>query len=103
MPRPTTKADLVIAATHEFDRLWQAVDNVRPETRSLPGACETWSVKDLLAHVHAWHEMTISWEEAGRGGKLPAVPADGYTFAETPALNRAIWIRKWAKASGSSK
>ena len=55
--------------------------------------CEAWSVKDLLAHLHAWHEMTLNWEQAGRGGDRPSIPAEGYTFAETPALNEAIYQR----------
>lgn len=91
MGRPTTKAALLDAATTEFDRLWSAVDAVPPSDRSLPGACEDWSVKDLLAHLHAWHELTLGWEQAGRRGEMPAIPASGYTFAQTPALNRAIW------------
>ena len=99
MGRPTTKADLLAAATHEFDRLWAAVESVPLERRELPGACEEWSVKDLLAHLHAWHEMTLEWEKAGSAGEQPTIPADGYSFAETPALNEAIWQRtkddKW--------
>lgn len=37
--------------------------------------------------------MTLGWERAGRNGEIPAVPAEGYTFAETPALNEAIFQR----------
>ena len=93
MPRPTNKADLLAAAESEFERLWSAVELVGDEHREVPGACDEWSVKDLLAHLHAWHEMAIGWERAGRAGETPTIPAEGYTFAETPALNQAIYER----------
>lgn len=93
MGRPTNKAELIAAANAEFERVWTAVDAVPAERRELAGACEQWSVKDLLAHLHAWHEMTLGWERAGAAGDVPAVPAEGYTFAETPALNEAIHQR----------
>lgn len=93
MPRPTTKVDLLAAATDEFERLWTAVESVSPDDLVSPGACDEWSVKDLLAHLYAWHEMALRWEREGAAGERPAIPADGYTFAETPALNAAIHER----------
>lgn len=93
MGRPTNKLELIAVATDEFDRLWTAVDSLSTQDRGLPGACEDWSVKDLLAHLHTWHQMTLSWEEAGSAGEKPAIPAEGFTFAETPALNEAIYQR----------
>ena len=93
MARATTKPELLEAAQYEFDRLWKAVESVPEADRELAGACEQWSVKDLLAHLHAWHEMALRWEREGSAGELPAVPAEGYTFAETPALNQAIFER----------
>ena len=91
--RPTTKAELAAAADTEFDRLWVAVEAVPVGDRERAGACEAWSVKDLLAHLHAWHEMTLNWEKAGSAGERPSIPSEGYTFAETPALNEAIHQR----------
>jgi hypothetical protein len=37
--------------------------------------------------------MTLNWEQAGSAGEHPSIPAEGYTFAETPALNEAIHQR----------
>lgn len=37
--------------------------------------------------------MTLGWETVGSAGEKPAIPAEGYSFAETPALNDAIWRR----------
>lgn len=93
MGRPGTKAELIAAADSEFDRLWTAVDAVPISERERAGACEAWSVKDLLAHLHAWQEMALSWEKAGSAGEKPPIPAEGYSFAETPALNEVIHQR----------
>jgi hypothetical protein len=93
MGRPTSKTELLDAAGREFERLWNAVESVPESDRELVGACDAWSVKDLLAHLHAWHEMAIGWEYEGSRGEQPVIPAEGYTFAETPALNQAIFER----------
>jgi hypothetical protein len=44
---------LLDAARKEFTRLWAAVDLVPADRREASGACGAWSVKDLLAHLHA--------------------------------------------------
>ncbi len=93
MGRPTSKHELLTAADEEFGRLWDAVDFVASEGRELAGACEAWSVKDLLAHLTAWHEMILAWEEVGAAGGQPDMPAQGFTWAETPALNQLLFER----------
>ena len=93
MGRPTTKDELLLVAANEFEKLWTAVDKVSDADRMRPGACEDWSVKDLLAHLDAWHNLFLGWEAVGATGGKPKIPAAGYTFAETPALNDAIFQR----------
>jgi hypothetical protein len=93
MARPTNKDELLAAAEHEFAKLWKAIDLIEPTDREQPGACENWSVKDLLAHLDAWHEMYLGWEKAGSTGEPAAMPASGYSWGETPALNLAIYER----------
>lgn len=90
MPRPTSKAELLAAAETEFHRLFEAVDRVPASRRELPGACAEWSVKDLLAHLDAWHELFLGWESTGSAGGEPDMPAPGLTWAETPVLNARI-------------
>lgn len=93
MGRPTDKTELLEAARNEFDRLGEAVDRVRPMDRERPGACEQWSVKNLLAHLDAWHGLFLAWEADGSIGGVPMMPAPGFSWAETPALNAAIHAR----------
>lgn len=90
VPRPTNRNDLLAAASTEFDRLFEAVDQVPEERRGLTGACAGWSVKDVLAHLDAWHRLFLDWESIGSGGGEPHMPATGFTWADTPALNARL-------------
>ncbi len=93
LARPTNRAELLRAARVEYERLWVAVESVDAGRRERHGACGDWSVKDLLAHLDAWHEMTMTWDRVGSAGEIPDVPAPGYTWSQTPALNAEIHER----------
>jgi hypothetical protein len=95
---------LLSAATAEFTRLTDLVDAMPEADRSLSGPCGDWSVKDLFAHLDAWHEMFLGWEAAGSAGQTPAMPARGYSWSDTPAINAEIHARTasdaWDEVAG---
>lgn len=93
MGRPTTRSELLARIDSDYDALLDLVDTVDPADRERPGACVEWSVKDLLAHLDAWHELLLTWERAGRAGEQPEMPAAGFTWRQTPGLNEQIWHR----------
>jgi hypothetical protein len=93
MPRPINRDELLAAMTREYERLLAEIDPIKHEDRLIPGACESWSIKDVLAHLDAWHEMFLLWEQAGVAGQTIEMPAPGYTWKDTPALNAAIYER----------
>ena len=93
MPRPQNRSQLLEQMRQNFAALWEQVDLVPAELRLIPGACEMWSVKDILAHLDAWHDMFLLWEREGTAGRKPDMPAPGFTWKDTPALNEAIWER----------
>lgn len=76
-----------------FQAMWQEVESIPADFRLAAGACEEWSVKDILAHLDAWHEMFLLWEREGAAGRRTKMPAPGFTWKDTPALNAAIWER----------
>jgi hypothetical protein len=49
------------------------------------------NLRDVLGHLHHWHLMLLDWYAVGMSGKKAAMPAEGYKWSETPALNRWIW------------
>ena len=98
MPRPTSKGELLEAMDREFAALLADIEPLDDVTCRSPGACDAWSVKDILGHLDAWHEMFLLWESAGAAGETVPMPAPGYTWKDTPALNEAIYER--IKADG---
>ncbi len=93
MGRPKTKSELLLAAHEEFDRLWSTSELIDENDVERPGVCEAWSLKDVLAHLDAWHEMLLEWEAAGSRGEKAPMPASGFSWAETPELNEVIYQR----------
>ncbi len=79
--------------SREYEALNSEIDFLEDGQRLIPGACEHWSVKDILGHLDAWHEMFLIWERAGAAGETVEMPAPGYSWKETPALNDKIYQR----------
>jgi hypothetical protein len=93
MPRPTSKSELLAAMTREYEALMSEIATIGEHERLIPGACDHWSVKDILGHLDAWHEMFLVWEQAGAAGEAIEMPAPGYSWKETPVLNDEIFQR----------
>jgi hypothetical protein len=93
MPRPTSKSELIEAASAGYDKLIGFVDDLPEEQRAREFDFEDRdrNVRDVLAHLVAWHRMMSRWYSEGMAGEKPAIPAPGHTFATTPALNQEIW------------
>lgn len=91
MARPTTKEDLLKQAESNYDKLQELIEPVDRKLVEKPGACEDWSIKDILAHLHEWHEMVLSWQEIGEKGEVPAIPSEKYNWKQTPELNHDIY------------
>lgn len=90
--RYASKAHLIeqMESAHaEFLRLAQDVGESRFREPGVWG--DGWTVLDLFAHLTEWEQMFLRWFREGRDGQVPALPAPGFTWRETPALNQAIW------------
>lgn len=93
MSRPVTRSELLARIDSDFESLMVEVERVSADRRCVAGVCGTWSVKDLLAHLDAWHDLVLAWERSGCAGEPVAIPAPGLTWAQLPALNDQIWQR----------
>ena len=69
MEQPGTKAALIAAlraSRAEFDSV---VSQVPSERMTEPGACGSWSVKDVLAHLAVGNDwLALQLERRARGG-----------------------------------
>lgn len=91
MPRQTTKTELVSLAEDNFLNLQNLIKSVTVSEANESGVSGEWSVKDVLAHLHEWHNMVSEWEEVGRSGAMPEIPGKGYSWKQTPELNADIY------------
>ena len=92
MPRPTTKTALLLASQENYERLMDLINSYSPEERAREfskGSLNR-NIRDVLAHLHHWHLLTLGWYEVGMKGEKPEMPSKGYTWKTLPALNKTI-------------
>lgn len=91
MSRPVSKDSLLKAMESEHQKLEDLLKTLNEKQMTQPGVCETWSVKDILAHLHAWEQLVLSWYRAGVRGQEVKTPASDLKWSETPILNQRIY------------
>lgn len=93
MPRPKNKLELIELSNRNYNKLLAFVNEMSPseQLREFPEGTMNRNVRDVLAHLQHWHLMMLEWYEIGMQGIKPVMPAKGYTWKTTPALNRWIW------------
>ncbi|MAU08914.1 MAG: hypothetical protein CL607_03765 [Anaerolineaceae bacterium] len=87
----TSKTAFLDAILKAYDKLEKSYASLSAEDMTTPGACDDWSVKDILAHVYEWQQMVLRWYAAGERGEVPKTPADDLKWNETPILNERIY------------
>lgn len=92
MPKPKTKAELLAAGRDNFDKLNALVDSFSEEERNaeFPEGTLNRNIRDVLAHLHHWHLLMSGWYREGMRGEKPDMPAEGFSWSETPRMNLEI-------------
>jgi hypothetical protein len=95
MTRPTTKEGLIKASETGLCLLLEAIDSVPADLQAGELMSETGdrSIRDVVCHLSEWHRLMLSWYESGMRGEKPVIPAEGYTWKTTPALNDMLRAR----------
>lgn len=91
MPRARTKAELLQFGEQEYARLLALMGDLTEQQRSETPVFDNRTVKDLLAHLYAWHTLFLNWYRDGMADKKLQIPAPGFTWKETPALNEKLY------------
>lgn len=93
-----TRANLLTRNDEEFAALLAVIDTLSPDRREaeLTGDGRDRSVRDVVAHLHAWHLLLERWYREGSAGGAPAIPAEGYSWHELGALNEDLQ-RGWQR------
>ena len=93
MPGPQTKQELYQAINLEREKLNQALTQLTDEQMELAGACEKWSVKDILSHLVDWEQRCLRWYRAGLEDEVPKTPDENYNWRQLPELNHEIYLK----------
>ncbi len=87
----TSKQALIDDMTTQYRALWDQIGSIDPTRYEEPGVWgDSWSLKDLVAHLDVWARMCLDWYRRGLSGEDFPIPAEGYTWRRTPELNRRI-------------
>ena len=93
MARPATKQDLEFLAKENYQKLLSLIETLPEGQRedSFPEGTMNRNIRDVIGHLYHWHLLFLNWYEVGMRGEKPKIPKEGYTFSDTPKLNREIW------------
>lgn len=92
MARPKTKSELLEKSATNFNYLLNQIASLSVDLRESefqPGTMNR-NIRDVLGHLHHWHKMMLIWYTEGMDGRMPAMPAQGYSWRTVPDLNRKI-------------
>ncbi|MCI9073342.1 MAG: ClbS/DfsB family four-helix bundle protein [Lachnospiraceae bacterium] len=105
MAKPTTKAEMLQAATEKYQELSGLIASMTERelatsfdfTKMKSKKEAHWSrdknLRDVLIHLYEWHQLLLGWVAANQRGEnksfLPA-PYNWRTYGE---MNREIWSR----------
>ena len=102
MARPTTKADLLTAATKNYEKLNEMITGLTEEELntlfdfSASAKKEAhWkrdkNLRDVLVHLYEWHQLLLTWVQANqRGDNWPFIPKP-YNWKTYGDMNVAFW------------
>lgn len=91
MARPTTKEELLHLSQANYKKLNDLIESISDPNKEFPEGTMNRNIRDVLAHLHHWHLMMLNWYEVGMKGEKPEMPAKGYSWKDTPELNKEIW------------
>jgi len=93
-----SKRDLVQDIAQEHARFLALAASIPQSRYGEAGVWgDGWTIQDLFVHLTAWEQLFLGWYREGLASGSPILPAPGYKWNETPALNQAIWSRHRAR------
>lgn len=103
MGRPTTKQDLLEAASKNYQTMIEFADSMTEKELSTPFDFEGqaskkeahWkrdkNLRDVYIHLYEWHQMQIAWIEANQNGETMSFLPKPYTWRTLATLNEFFW------------
>lgn len=101
MGRPTTKVDLISAATITFDELNALILSLTEKELTTPYVFDEkkkeahWkrdkNLRDVLIHLYEWHQLLLDWVSANRDGEDKAFLPEPYNWRTYGEMNVRFW------------
>lgn len=105
MSRPATKADLILAANSNYEKLMEMIHSMTDKELLKPFNFENdtkkkeahWkrdkNLRDVLAHLYEWHQLILNWVNTNmNGGNAPFLP-EPYNWKTYGDMNVMFWDR----------
>lgn len=103
MSRPTTKADLLTAATDQYEKLNTLISNLTEKELSTDFNFADdekkkeahWkrdrNLRDILIHLYEWHQLLLNWVHANQNGDHKPFIPHPYNWKTYGSLNEYFW------------
>ena len=101
MGRPTSKSELISAATGNYEELNQIISALTEKELSIPfefGEKKKeahWkrdkNLRDVLIHLYEWHQLVLNWVTSNRNGDYKPFLPKPYNWANYGKLNELFW------------
>lgn len=94
MARASHKIDLVNDTKQGYEDLMKLIKSFSEEEQEAIFLFEDRdkNIRDVLIHLHEWHNMMIRWYKEGTIEKgNPSIPREGYTWGTIAEMNMEIW------------
>lgn len=86
---PRDRTHLISLIDSQFAKLWDLIEALT-KNEALYKVDDDFTIKDLIAIRVWWSSAVLKWVKAGQEGKTITIPAKGFTWRDTPALNSKI-------------
>lgn len=94
MPRAACKKDLLAEYNIQYLKLLEIIQEFTDEQQNSNFGFEDrdQNIRDVLIHLHEWHNMVLRWYDEGTNkGLKPVIPREGYTWKTIADMNKMIW------------
>jgi hypothetical protein len=103
MPRPTSKQELITAATTQFDKLFAMIDGMSENDQTAEfcfdadkaGKEAHWkrdrNIRDVLVHLYEWHRLLLDWVKSNQNGECKPFLPEPYTWKSYGDMNVGFW------------
>lgn len=108
MGRPTSKPELISAATENYEQLYELISMLSEKELLIPFKFDEkkkeahWkrdkNLRDILTHLYEWHQLLLNWVSSNRNGEDKPLLPQPYNWRTYGDMNMELW-KKHQKTS----